>query len=284
MKQQKKAFTLIELLVVIAIIAILAAMLLPALAAAKRKAQKISCTNGLKQVGLSVRIWEGDNNDRYPQQVSYSQGGASEYLAHSSGSMNPTKGASGYCPGMAFMVMSNELSTPKILYCPSDNYHSQASTNFTYFDTLGISTTPTTSGEALTQIGESSGNSQEFSKISYFINGDATEANPQDLMTGDDNIGNNTTGINVASGYRFGASSTSTSVAQASASTCQGITTAAYSAATGNWAWTANDFHQKAGNVGLADGSVQSATISGLHQYLANSTNSQPTEAINFMP
>ena len=65
--KEKKAFTLIELLVVIAIIAILAAMLLPALAAAKRKAQRISCVNNLKEVSLAFRIWEGDNGDKYPK-------------------------------------------------------------------------------------------------------------------------------------------------------------------------------------------------------------------------
>src|SRR5580700_7324372 len=124
MKQQKKkAFTLIELLVVIAIIAILAAMLLPALAAAKRKAQKINCTNNLKQVGLALRIWEGDNGDKYPMAVGKSSGGASDFLSHTGGTATPAAPASKLVPGMAFMVMSNELSTPKVLYCPSDNVH-----------------------------------------------------------------------------------------------------------------------------------------------------------------
>ena len=62
----KKVFTLIELLVVIAIIAILAAMLMPALARARAAARRAACSSNVKQVGLSIAMYENDAGGRAP--------------------------------------------------------------------------------------------------------------------------------------------------------------------------------------------------------------------------
>ena len=274
MKHQKKklAFTLIELLVVIAIIAILAAMLLPALAAAKKKAQKISCANAQKQVGLAFKVWEGDNGDKFPMGVSTSAGGAEEYCA--SGGANATWKSITHCSGAAFQVMSNELSTAKILYCPSDSIRDTYASNWSMGALYNVATTTTAPPSA----------NANAARISYFINGDAfTDSDPQQILSGDCNIGNqgSTAALNGPASYRFGA--TSSSEVSSACNTFITINSSAWQAtANGNWAWTQNDLHQKLGNLLLTDGSVQSATVTGLHTYLLNSTNTTQC-AINFI-
>jgi prepilin-type N-terminal cleavage/methylation domain-containing protein len=243
--KRKKGFTLIELLVVIAIIAILAAMLLPVLAAAKRRAQRINCVSNLKQVNLAMRIWEGDNGNQYPMAVSTSAGGAMEYLACTANS------AKGYQPDgitNVFDSCSNEMSTTKIFVCPSDSGRNYA----TNFGELG-QTQPSSPGAGT-------------NGISYFVCGDANEGYPQMVLDGDRNIGTTATApapvINMNNGYGLGTGGTMTG----SAGQTPGP----------SWAWSANDVHLKVGNIGLADGSVAQESASGLQNALAYATNGTP--------
>jgi len=198
---RKAAFTLVGLLVIIAVLAILAAMLLPALARAKQKAKRINCINNLKQDGLAFRLWSGDNGDKYPMAVSTNKGGTMEYAGD---------------VFRNFQVMSNELSTPKILVCPEDNR------------------TPAASFARL-----------QNKNISYFVGLDAEETRPQMLMTGDRNVTNGLAPVQSVLELR------------PEIPAC----------------WT-EAMHDRKGNVGLADGSVQQFTTVRLQSALQNTGDS----------
>jgi len=145
----QQGFSLTELVVIIGATAIVGGLLVVVLTHGEKKkpnispqmanARQINCVNNLKEVGLAYRIWEGDNGDKFPMAVSGIQNGEDTFRC--------------------YQVMSNELSTPRILACPADTR--TAAVDF---------------------------NQLENRNISYFVGLDAQDSRPQMFLSGDRNI------------------------------------------------------------------------------------------------
>jgi hypothetical protein len=169
MKRQTKptrAFTLVELLMVFAVLGVIFAVLFRPISRPRARASRINCVNNLKQTGLAFRTWELDSGDRFPVEVPVNEGGTNF------GTMDFTNGTSTY---MHFLVMSNELSTPKVLICPEEKDPQRT-----------CATTFTVSAQPMP--GNILFNSN--SNLSYFVGLDAREQSPNQILSGDRNLTN----------------------------------------------------------------------------------------------
>jgi len=215
-----RALTLIEVLVVLSVLVIAAGLLLPRLAGNTRS-RRIQCVNNLKQVGMAYHLWGNDHDNKFPMQVSVTDGGTMELVP--SGLVFPH-----------YLVMSNELSTPKLLICPEDQDRTAAwtfSTNVNdsrrnYYDRIGR-------GQEWQPMDDN--------HVSYFVGVDADPVRPGMLLAGDRNL--TVDGIPLQHGLA--------------------------SLATRSLVGWSKTMHKNCGNVVFADGSVWQFSAAKLREALA---------------
>jgi competence protein ComGC len=103
------AFTRVELLVVVGVLAFSMTLLVPALASNRSQYERITCLNNLRLIGRGFHLWGSDHGERWPWLVPANQGGSS-----------PLTAPLGQNTYFHFLILSNELATPRLLVCPSD--------------------------------------------------------------------------------------------------------------------------------------------------------------------
>jgi prepilin-type N-terminal cleavage/methylation domain-containing protein/prepilin-type processing-associated H-X9-DG protein len=241
-RKQNPAFTLVELIVVIAIVATLAACLAPALARTRYQVARLACSNNLKQVAVAFRTWATAHGGNPPTMVAGSYGGASEDVDVNARTVAASQALShGACK--IFLACSNELVTPKTLFCPAEYETSIRQSATTFAGTV----TPGTNGVPYTN----------DMNVSYFVGVDASDYNPRMPLTGDHNLGGNGNPPTVAFG---------------SAPTMGTFKVALGTNSTANQGPAFMDnMHSKQGNVGMADGSVEWFNRTNLQAALKNS-------------
>lgn len=138
------AFTLPELIALLAVILVAAILFVPTASKGHPKPLRIMCVSNLKNVGLSFRIFATDHNDKFPGALLYSNVADLASIRTES----------------ILTMLSNELSTPKLLHCPADKKRKE----------------PPSFQEMIAK------------DISYFVSLSSDETRPQSFLAGDRNI------------------------------------------------------------------------------------------------
>jgi prepilin-type processing-associated H-X9-DG protein len=270
--KQNLAFTVIELLVVLATLGICAVMVMPALARTGPSVARLNCAANLKQIGLAFQNWRNAHVRLYPMNAYNASGGPPGLIAGQTiaASANASAAANAATVEYAvFGVMSNELSTPKICVCPSDERSPH--TNFT-MSVAGNAGAQVAQPAAAGSVSDPAPAYFNNFKLSYFLGVNARDSNPQMILAGDRNIwgylGNTTTPPNV-NGY---GNANSTEFAMG---TNWGTGTVTFPA------WSPSKMHQGKGNVLLADGSVQQLDSVHLRQQLSATGDTTSTPGPN---
>jgi len=148
-RRSEGGLSLVELMVLVTVVAVIAVLFLPALSHRHPHppAHKIKCVNNLKNVGLAFRIFATDNNDLFPPALMLSNGQEITKINAIS----------------VFRALSNELSTPILLYCSQDAKRTKAADPVN-FDTMTAN------------------------NVSYFASLSANGTNPLSILAGDRNL------------------------------------------------------------------------------------------------
>jgi len=111
-----RGLTRLEIVVIVAVFALLTLVTVPPLMMAHGKKTRINCVNNLKNIGLASRIWATDNMAGFPWQADTNRGGTVRFVAEPQSLWRH------------FLAISNELSAPRLVICPSDRERQPART------------------------------------------------------------------------------------------------------------------------------------------------------------
>jgi competence protein ComGC len=197
-----RGLSFVDVLIVLATIGLLLLYASTMNTAPKARSSRINCVSNLKQIGLAMRLFAIDHEGNFPWQASLASGG--------------TFGLGANDPTLHFLALSNELISPKVLFCVCDRQRS-STTNF-----AGLSR----------------------ANISYFVGLDASNGNPQAILSGDRNLTGGTLSNSI-------------------------LTFQTWS----NQACWGKSMHNGCGNIGLGDGSAQQVTDLALNKQLRMNSN-----------